>query len=410
MALIVPFSGFTAVADTTDGRTVPGSNPPPTRSRPFDREEDAAAPPEPTFYAYRVDYRTLGGIEKSRTSLIAKLDPFDVESRQVAPVVDTRPGASAAAADTLARSGIKSGLVVAAYEDPQFEVERLMALCPALHTAAFAAGDQMHTVWPLTRRRAADQIAAFFRDKLCVPFDGIEHFRAARRLKDEAHAHQLALPDAAFYPLVLLVNVYDFGANLNADCTAVPPLADFDLNRFILRCHERFDVQTYPWQPDAARAATFRRFQEDFRIHGTTEIAIGACFPGERQFFLFTLKEGEDARRMLPPDVPAVLATFSAPYLRRVFVEDLYWQEAPPPDAWTQTVVFAEPARALAALDRGDAGAVFFLNPPGKRGLMELAAARARLPAGAVRLEPPAPEGLIHERIPMLTRLAHEVS
>jgi len=356
----------------------------------------AAAPAHgaPAFYAYRVDYRTAGGLEKTRLGLVARINPFKIEDPDVIPIAEPEPGRTEEALAALRTGGVKTGVVIAGYEDAHFEVERILGRDPSAPPRVQALASETHAVWPVAGQRAAGELARFFAPKTCVPFDGIHHFKAARRFRDETRG----VAEQALYPLALLVNVLDFGVSFGSYAYLAPPREGFNVNRFVAACDERFALQDYRWENEADRACAFREFHEDLRIRGTTEIAVGAAFAGTRQFLLFTPKEGVPAASLLPPDTPPALHEFSVLHLRHGFIARRYFETENAADAWHRVAAFANPDEALAALEtRG--GAAFFVSPPNKRALMALAQARRRLPPGSVRLNPGVPEGLFAEKI-----------
>ena len=358
--------------------------------------EAAAAPPPgaPALYAYRVDYRTAGGLEKTRLGIVAGIDPFKVENPDVVPIAEAEPARTEAALAALRTAGVKTGVVVAGYEDAHFEVERILGRGPSVPPRVHARAHETHAVWPVSGGRAARELARFVALKACVPFDGLHHFKAARRFRDEMRG----AAEQAFYPLALLVNVLDFGMSFGSYTYLAPPREGFDINRFVAACDESFTLQDYRWEDDAGRARAWREFHEDLRIRGTTAVAVGAAFAGTRQFLLFTLKENVPPASLLPPDTPTALHEFAVMHLRLGFVARRYFETEDAAQAWNRIAVFPTPDEALAALDaRG--GAAFFVSPPNKRALMALAQARRRLPPDSVRLNPGVPEGLFTEKI-----------
>ena len=406
MATIAPFSGLSPrpklpledlLTPGTGDLTGLGGRPSlclPDLVEEYLRQEDS-----PCYYAYRVDYRTVGGLEKSRLGLIARLDPFNIDARDVLTAVDAAPGLVDASVEHLQSTGLKSGLVVAGYEDAQFEVERILVRGLVSSPIVCALPGEKHTVWPLRNHSALEELTAYFAQRECFLFDGVHHFRAARRVRDTAPGDRDPGEPTALYPLALLVNVYDFGVSLGAYHYLVPPAGDFDLNTFVLTASAHFDVKTYRWGEGYSREHAFGEFQEDFRIHATSRIVVGAYFPGERQFFLFSLKEDIDRVSVLPPDVSSLLHGFAIVFLRRVFLEQYWWKGEANRQRWNDVALTPDMEDAVKRADEDDFGAAFFLHPPHKRSLVNLARKGKRLPIGSVRLDPTHRCGLVMDRL-----------
>ncbi len=350
----------------------------------------------PVYYAYKVDYRTDGGIQKTRLGLVGRIDPFPTDRREVLPAVDAAPHLVDSTVEHLTTTRLKTGCVVAGYEDAQFEVERILVRSMTRSPLVVNLPGQRHTVWPVTTRRAVDRLSRFFRDKECILFEGTHHVRAARRIRDVAHTERWDVTDEDLYPMVHLLNVYDFAVSLASDHYLIPRADHFDLNQFVLKTSTFFDVQNYPWGAGRTRDHALGEFDENLRIYATNRVTIGAYFPGEPQLFLFVLKENVDRVSVLPPEVSSSFYTFSVIYLRRLFLERYYWESDERTAPWNQVVTAQTLPEALRYADETDScGAAFFLAPPTKRSLGNLARKGKRLPPGSARLHPPAIYGLI---------------
>jgi uncharacterized protein (DUF1015 family) len=265
--------------------------------------------------------------------------------------------------------------------------------------------EQKHTVWSVQQPNALRQLVGCFEQKECFLFDGVHHYRAARRVRDIAVEEQWDVGEEALYPMVHLVNVYDFGVSLGSTHYLVPPVPDFDLNRYVLRTSTFFDVHTYGWGRSRSRAEAQYDFDEDLRIHATNRIAVGVYVPGETQFFLFVLKEGVDRVSVLPPDVSSLYYPFSVVYARRVFAERYYWNQEEGVAPWDTVASASTIDEAVERADREGFGIAFFIYPPTKRNLANLARRGRRLPAGSIRLHPPSIRGLIMDPVsPCLSR------
>ena len=107
MATIAPFRGLLLQQEA-----------PAAQSAALPREGDfRTREGAPCFYAYRVDFRTYGGLEKTRLALIARIDPFRMEKPDIIPVVDSSHAQVDRTVKTLKADGLKTGFLIAGYED-----------------------------------------------------------------------------------------------------------------------------------------------------------------------------------------------------------------------------------------------------------------------------------------------------
>lgn len=405
MAEIIPFTGFRLKPDTPEKiltALFAGAGAPSDGDRPGKEVPSAAylhKDPEPCFYGYRVDYQTIGGLEKNRLGFIGRLNPFHIEKPDVIPVVDSPAALTEQSLVQMKASGYKQGLLTTVYEDPQFDVERLLTQGMVQSAQEVSIGGQRHVLWPISNTMVIKALKAFFESRFCFPVDGLQYFRAARRYYHERQDAGEAVDPETCFPMALFLNIYDFGVHLEASQYLVPRMPDFQINQFVLQCHDTFDIKNYPWENKTEKALVFEEFKEDLRLHGTTDVAVGACFAGEPQFFLFTLKPGMAGKASLPADVPVPYHPFSAIYLQKLFIEKYCWQDRLPEDGDGGVRIVAGMDEALAQVSEGHWGAAFFLPPPNKRNLLKLAQKRLRLPYGAIHVHPPCPVGLVSDQI-----------
>ncbi|MBI4600827.1 MAG: DUF1015 family protein, partial [Planctomycetes bacterium] len=195
--------------------------------------------------------------------------------------------------------------------------------------------------------------------------------------------------------LAVLINLFDFGVTLSAAALLVKDQPAFSINDAVLRLDPHFEVKAYAFGGTASLPRALTDFREDLRIRGFTESVIGACFAGVDNFFLLQLREGADRDELFLPDVRAPLKGFDSVLLRRVVLERCL----APGGAALEIGYCWGAEEAVAAVRTGRCRAAFFLNPPNKRKLVQLARAGLRLPPSSARLEPPVRKGLVKMRV-----------
>lgn len=349
---------------------------------------------EPSLYVYRHEYRTPTGLDKSRTGFVGLLDLTGPGSRGVFHGSETSPGLVEHHRKALTRSGMKVGLAAALYEDSQFDVEKILehAIRGRKPFQIFVNGER-HMIWPTADRQIVGSIEEYFGGKECFLVDGLHHCRALVKQRTRARDAGEPVSDASFYPLVLFLNAFDFGTSLTGSHHLLRRLEAFDINEFVFRIDPYFDVGTYPFQNDATRRQSLGEFREDFRVHGFSEVVIGAYFRGNPQFFLFQLRPSAPRRSLVQADLPEEALLLDSTYLHHFFIGRCLLGKTPAEGA--QVDYSWDLDEAVGLVDSGQYEAALFLNPPSKRRLIQVVRSGCRVPFGTVRLEPPARMGMV---------------
>ncbi len=337
------------------------------------------------FFVYRQEFRTDSGLDKSRLGLVALLDPDGDPSGPVYTTQDTEPYGVERCAEEISESTLQLTPLIAAVEDLKFELEKLLERGILLRdqpdiSIELPQGDR-HRLWKIEDPTLLGKLTEFFRGKECFLLDGIHSYRALRRL----------FPEDPLCPLTIFFNLFDFGVSLSASTLLVKDLPGLKINDVALRMEDFFETKTYPFAGPQQLPRALTDFREDLRIRGFTENVVGACFAGVDHFFLFQLREGVDRAKVFLPDVKPPHQEFDSVLLRSVLLEQ-YLGVSAAAGAVDYTWSIEE---AVAAVRSGKFGAAFFINPPNKRKLLNLARSGFRLPPGSARLEPPVRSRLV---------------
>lgn len=342
------------------------------------------------FFIYRQEFRTEGGLEKSRLALIGVLDPDGADAAQVFTAQDTEPFGIDRCAKELAESGVQGTPLIAAIEDLKFDLEKILErgihLREGTDIQLDIAPGERHRLWKVDDPGLLAEISAFFRGRDCFLLDGIHGFRALRRARGDAPA----------MPLTFFFNFFDFGVGLSAATLLLKEIPSFKINEIALRMDAFFEIKTYPFDGPQSLPRALTDFREDLRIRGFTDSVAGACFAGMDHFFLFQLREEADREKVFLPDVKPPHREFDSVLLRRVILERYLYAGGPEPQGIEYCWSVEE---AIAAVRAGKFQAAFFLNPPNKRKLLGLARSGLRLPPGTVRLEPPVRSRLVMKTV-----------
>lgn len=337
------------------------------------------------FFVYRQDFRTESGLEKTRLGLVAMLNPEGDPGGPVLVTQDTEPFGVEHSVLEIQESSLQATPLIGAVEDLKFELEKLLERGILLRdhpdlSVELEQGDR-HRLWKVDEPAMVESLRGFFRKKECLLLDGLHSYRALRRLR------AVDPPN----PIAVLYNLFDFGVSLSAATILVKELSGFKINDVALRLDNFFETKTYPFAGPQNLPRALTDFREDLRIRGFTDNVVGACFTGVDHFFLFQLREGADRSKVFLPDVKEPHREFDVVLLRKVLLER-YLGVNPAPGAFEYSWSVEE---SVGAVRSGKFAAAFFVNPPNKRKILNLAKSGLRLPPGAARLEPPVRSRLI---------------
>lgn len=343
----------------------------------------------PAFHIYRQDYLISSGLEKSRLCFLGLLDPWGVEEPPVHAVCDTDARLVEAFRTGILQGGIQAGLVAVGFEDPGFEIEKLIERGTARTAPArMVLANETSRLWAIEDRAIASAITQAMAGMPLYILDGAHRFRALRRMRDELGPD----PGTRMLPLCAYFNLHDYAVSLGAYHLLAAFPAGFDLNRFVLDLDPLFELTIYRFSGTSDKRRALAEIGEDLRLQGFAGSTIGAYVRGIEQFMLIQLRDGVDPAPLYLPDVAPALRTMDAMLLRKVILPRAGIESSPPGFA-------RDLDAAVEAVDAGAAGAAFFLNPPNKARMAEAARAGHRLPIGSVRMDPAPRAGLVLHRL-----------
>lgn len=358
------------------------------------------------FLVLRHDYSAPSGVRKTRLALVALLEPLPGSEGAIKAALDVEPRDVTSLLAELERGRTQAEPVVAAYEEPRLELDKLLEKAcltgspPELDEEGLD-GDRLR-FWKIADRHLTGEIIRFFEDREVYVVDGLHVYRACRRLASGRGRSQSDAEnrEPVVCPLTIFANLCDFGVSFTAHHLLVRDLLPIDINRLILELSPFFELKSYPLEGAGERSGAIKRFREELRVPGFTGSAIGAYFRGNPHLFLLRLREDVDRCRLFLPDVRPEEQSLDAFLLRRVLL-DRYMRSRGRGAAAARDFEYARTIEeAIHSVRSERCGAAFFLNPPTKRELSDLLREGLRLPPGALALDPPVPSGLVAHIVP----------
>ncbi|MBI4605143.1 MAG: DUF1015 family protein, partial [Planctomycetes bacterium] len=146
----------------------------------------------PALLAYRQEFRTVGGLEKGRLALVAALPVGGNEASRVLVTQDVEPAGVERCLEEMASGGLQTAPVVAAVEDVDFQLEKLLERGVLLRERPDAQADlgegERHRFWRVEDPRLIEEVQRFLRERDAFVIDGLAELRALRRLGGAASA------------------------------------------------------------------------------------------------------------------------------------------------------------------------------------------------------------------------------
>ncbi|MEM7167519.1 MAG: hypothetical protein AAF581_18830 [Planctomycetota bacterium] len=320
-----------------------------------------------------------GGVEKSRWSIVAGVDPEMVPFR---PAVSAPRDAVARLTEEIRVAGVDPVGAVGLYRDEENQLEKLVEARkgkpPLVSIPGGAEGGEFR-IWALEEEEGHAVSAMISQSPGAIVGD-VASYRAVMRARDHANVAPSTLPVVQFF------NQREFGVVLTSTLRAYS-MGGVQVNDFALRMHEFYEVREQVIDPNDRDS--LRRFLENVRMEGVARQVVGVVIRGiDRGFIVAVPDDGRPRFESGQP--PEVAYEFDAEWVERGMVDA--WL----PDRCREPIsVVPGPDRvATIFAEQPQADVAFVLNPPPKRHIMSLGHANWRLPHGSLQLKPAVARGL----------------
>lgn len=320
-----------------------------------------------------------GGVEKSRWSVVAGVDPERLPFRPA--VLAPRDAVERMTAEIRA-AGVDPVGTVAFYRDEENHLEKLVEsrkeAAPLVTIPGGSNGGEFR-IWALSEDEG-NAVSTMIGNSPGAIVGDVSAYRAVMRARDHENVA------ATTYPVVQFFNQREFGVVLTSTLRTYS-MGGSDVNQFTLRLHEFYEVREEVL--DRNDRDSVRKFLDNVRMEGVARQVVGVVIRGIDRGLIVAVPD--DSRpQFVSGQPPEVAYEFDAEWVERGMVEA--WL----PDRCREPLsVLPNPARLATVFeDLPRADVAFVLNPPPKRHIMSLGHANWRLPHGSLQMKPAVPRGL----------------
>lgn len=325
---------------------------------------------EPALYLYEQEF-TVDGERKIRTGFICavKLEPY--EKGIVLPHEETLPKHKADRLSLMRACSANFSPIFSLYADPESAVTAtLREVSKRLPDASFTdENGEMHRLWVVVDTAAIERVKQLMADKRIFIADGHHRYETAlnyRAEREKADPSPSGNPDPAYnYVMMTLVNLYDPGLVVLPTHRLVKNAGENDIAALPTRIQENFLLEEYP--PVSGRD-DFKEFLAELSRRGLDPSgrllhrhAFGIYLGG--RLYLASLKNENELGSLMQQGKSPAWQGLDVSVLHSLILEK-YLGIGEELRARGDHITYSrEEEGALAAVDRGEFQAAFFMNP-----------------------------------------------
>jgi len=334
--------------------------------------------PAPAIYAYVQQFTVPGtSEERTRRGFIALARVHDYADGVVHRHEQTLTGPRADRLELLRHTRAHTGQLFMLYSDPQQRIDALLGEVAAASAPATEVRDEYgvtHRLWPITDAARIQQIVAAMADRKLAIADGHHRYETAVAYRDECRAaskQSAASPDASHEKVMMtFVNADAPGLTILPTHRVLAGVQSFAAEALLQTLAQWFEVRTFDKGTDQVA------FHQAL-LAARPQRGVGFCAAG--RFCLLTLKPQTDLAALVPDVSPGQLQ-LDVVLLHRLILEKGMGITAEAVRKESHIRYERELARAIEAVQRGEAQACFLLNAVEVQQVMQMALAGEVLP------------------------------
>jgi uncharacterized protein (DUF1015 family) len=358
----------------------------------------------PGFYAYTQEY-TVPGTEERRTRCgfigAGKLEEYS--AGVIFRHEHTLSGPKADRLELLRHTRMHTGQLFMLYADAERRVDEIL-----LEKSAAPATEMrdeygvVHRLWLITESERVRAIQNAMEHQKLVIADGHHRYETALNYRNECRERAATIDLSAPYERVMMtfVNTRSEGLTILPTHRVAARIHDFSWKDVRRHLEPWFSAEAFPFGDGAKKAEARKDFLA--RLASAREKrAIGvypAAEPGQRAFYVLTLRPGVDLSHLLPA-VSALQRELDVVLLHEGILEPALGITPQAVKAEANLTYEREAAAALEAVDNGRAQISFLLNPCDVEQVMKVATAGEVMPQKSTDFYPKMLSGITMFRV-----------
>jgi len=251
--------------------------------------------PRPAIYFYLQDYQLEDGSRRTRKGFIALCKLEDFSSGNIVPHERTHQKQIEDRLRLLRACRANLSPILSLYTDPNLTINETFLEkhheIPLLDTTD--ADGVRHRFYRVTDPEALDLAVQVLSEKKLLIADGHHRYATALAYKKEMEKATGTLSEQAPYNYIMMyfTNTEDEGLTILPSHRLIHGLPDFEMEAFLARLREYFDVWEFPFQDEGEEQEQKARFFKALHALQGQRITIGLYIQRRHCFCLLSLKE-----------------------------------------------------------------------------------------------------------------------
>ncbi len=280
---------------------------------------------EPAIYFYLQDYSLEDGTRLTRKGFIALCRLEDYSSGKISPHEKTHQKQIEDRLRLLRACKANLSPILSLYTDPNLTInEAFMEKHQEAPLLDMEDADQVrHRFYRVTDPEALDLAIQVLAEKKLLIADGHHRYATALAYKKEMEKIHGPSETAPYnYIMMYFTNTEDRGLTILPSHRLIHSLENFDLQSFLKKVREAFDVTEFPFGSEREETKQKERFFSALRATQGKRIAFGLYIHQRRCFCLLALKEAlkkDSVLRAMPRSIRHMaIPIFNEMILRRI--------------------------------------------------------------------------------------------
>jgi uncharacterized protein (DUF1015 family) len=309
---------------------------------------------KPAFYVYHQEFEAPGIGRKTRKGFICSIRLTPFEAGVVLPHEKTLSKPKEDRLNLMRATRTNFGQIFMLYPDEKNEVYGMLeqfAGGPA-EMEALEEGSVKHSVWTVNDPDVIDSVKEAMRDRVLFIADGHHRYETALDYLEEVKADDpsYTVDASCNYRMVTLVGMEDPGLYILPTHRLVHSLAGFDMDTFIGKAEEYFNVRG---------SDSLQKALDDMGGEKAGH-AFGVYAPG--RYWVLTSKQGSGWEKLLPTGRSEEWKKLDVVVLHQVVIQHLLGISEEKVTSQENIRYLRDPEDGLKAVDSGDAQLLLLVN------------------------------------------------
>ncbi|MFZ5650402.1 MAG: DUF1015 domain-containing protein [Bacillota bacterium] len=326
---------------------------------------------DPALYLYEQEF-TVDGVKRIRTGFICavKLEPY--EKGIVLPHEETMPKHKADRLSLMRACRANFSPIFSLYSDPESAVITALREASQRHPDASFTDEnsETHRLWVIMDTAAIGRVRQLMADRRIFIADGHHRYETAlnhraEREKEKAGPSPSGIDPAYNYVMMTLVNLYDPGLVVLPTHRLVNNVGESDIATLPARIQDHFLLEEFT---SASGKEDFKKFLAELAKRGQDPSGrslhrhVFGIYLGGR-LYLASLRNENDLERLMQQGKSPAWQGLDVSVLHSLILEKHLGIDEELRARGEHITYTREEEGALAAVDRGEYQAAFFLNP-----------------------------------------------